>query len=149
MSKEFKSTEEAIILRLGQMVKENVELEQRVHQLMDDYNDVVHQLHGAEKRKEEDPTRQTLSEMRQMRDHCDKLEIENKDLKKTLTVIGSFMENNNLCMGYVVSCPYHTGHPVVDSPSCRECDSYLTTLCGFGVICRKKLSDAKISFTRV
>lgn len=73
MSKEIKSTEEAIIWRLGFMAKENVELEQRVHQLMDEYNDVVHQLHGAEMRKEEDPTRQTLSEMRQMRDHCDKL----------------------------------------------------------------------------
>lgn len=69
MSKEFKSTEEAIIWRLGLMAKENVELEQRVHQLMDEYNEVAKQLHGTEKRKEEDPTRQTLSEMRQMRDH--------------------------------------------------------------------------------
>lgn len=139
---------ETLAYIISDLKAENVELEQRVHQLVDDYNDVVHQLHGAEKRKEEDPTRQTLSEMRQMRDHCDKLEIENKDLKKSLNVIGFFMENNNLCMGYVVSCPYQTGHPVVDSPSCRECSSYLTTLYGFGVICRKKLSDANISFTR-
>ena len=61
---------------------ENMELEQRVHQLVDDYNDVVRQLDGKEKRKDEKPARQTLGEMRQMRDHCDKLEKENEQLKR-------------------------------------------------------------------
>lgn len=39
-------TTPALIQRLGEMVKENVELEQRVHELMDDYNRVVKQLNA-------------------------------------------------------------------------------------------------------
>lgn len=148
MSKEFKSTEEAIILRLGQMVKENVELEQRVHQLMDEYNEVAKQLHGAEKRKEEDPTRQTLSEMRQMRDHCDKLEVENKDLNKCLIAVSSFLKNHKLYMAYGASCSYRSDHPAVSSPSCRECCSYKSDLLDCGVVCERRLSDANVSFTR-
>lgn len=61
---------------------ENIELEQRVHQLMDDYNEVVRQLNGKEKRKDEDPAKQTLGEMLKMRDHCDKLEKDNEQLKR-------------------------------------------------------------------
>lgn len=61
---------------------ENIELEQRVHQIMDDYNEVVRQLNGKEKRKDEDPSRQTLGEMLKMRDHCDKLEKDNEQLKR-------------------------------------------------------------------
>lgn len=149
MSKEFKSTEEAIILRLGQMVKENVELEQRMHQLMDEYDDVVHQLHGAEKRKEEDPTRQMLSEMRQMRDHCDKLEVENSDLRRCLEAVGSFLKNHKLYMACGVSCPFRSGHPAVCPQSCRECSSYLSIFFqDVGVVCRKRLSEATVSFTR-
>lgn len=148
MSKEFKSTEEAIILRLGQMVKENVELEQRVHQLMDEYNEVAKQLHGAEKRKEEDPTRQMLSEMRQMRDHCDKLEVESNYLNKFLIAVSSFLKNHKLYMAYGASCSYRSGHPAVSSPSCRECRSYKSDLQDCGVVCERRLSDANVSFTR-
>lgn len=149
MSKEFKSTEEATILRLGQMVKENVELEQRVHQLMDEYNEVAKQLHGAEKRKEEDPTRQMLSEMRQMRDHCDKLEVENSDLKRCLKAVGSFLEDHKLYMAYGVSCPFRSGHPAVCSQSCQECSSYLSVfLQDVGVVCKRRLAEANISFSR-
>lgn len=52
---------------------ENVELEQRVSQLIDDYNKVVHQLNGKEKRKGEAPSKQTLSDMQQLREHFDEL----------------------------------------------------------------------------
>lgn len=60
---------------------ENMELEQRVHQLMDDYNEVVRQLNGKEKHKDEDP-RLLLGNMQKMRDHCDKLEKDNEQLKR-------------------------------------------------------------------
>ena len=74
---------DALIWRLGQMVKENVELEQRVHQLVGDYNRVAKQLHGFEKRGgEADSAKTTLGEMMQMRDLCDKLEKENARLKE-------------------------------------------------------------------
>lgn len=61
---------------------ENIELAQRVHQLMDDYNDVVRLLNGKETRKDEDPARLLLGNMQKMRDHCDKLEKDNEQLKR-------------------------------------------------------------------
>ena len=61
---------------------ENIELAQRVHQLVDDYNDVVRQLNGNEKRKDEDPAKLLLGNMQKMRDHCDKLEKDNEQLKR-------------------------------------------------------------------
>ena len=61
---------------------ENMELVERVHQLVDDYNDVVRQLNGKEKHKDEDPARLLLGNMQKMRDHCDKLEKDNEQLKR-------------------------------------------------------------------
>lgn len=61
---------------------ENIEMTQRVHQLMDDYNDAVRQQHGLEARKDEDSSKQTLGEMMKMRDHCDELERKNGELEQ-------------------------------------------------------------------
>ena len=61
---------------------ENMELVERVHQLADEYNDVVRQLNGKETRKDEDPARLFLADMQKMRDHCDKLEKDNEQLKR-------------------------------------------------------------------
>lgn len=139
---------ETLAYIISDLKAENVELEQRVHQLMDEYNDVVHQLHGAKMRKEEDPTRQTLSEMRQMRDHCDKLEVENKDLNKCLIAVSSFLKNHKLYMAYGASCSYRSDHPAVSSMVCRECCSYKSDLLDCGVVCERRLSDANVSFIR-
>ena len=59
---------------------ENIELAQRVHHLMDEYNDVGRQLDGKETHKDEDSSKLLLGNMQKMRDHCDKLERENKTL---------------------------------------------------------------------
>ena len=61
---------------------ENMELAQRVQQLMDDYNNVVRQLDGKETHKDEDPAKLLLGNMQKMRDHCDKLEKDNEQLKR-------------------------------------------------------------------
>ena len=61
---------------------ENMELEQRVQQLVDDYNDVVRQLNGKGTHKDEDPAKLLLGNMQKMRDHCDKLEKDNEQLKR-------------------------------------------------------------------
>ena len=61
---------------------ENIELAQRVQQLVDDYNDVVRQLNGKETHKDEDPAKLLLDNMQKMRDHCDKLEKDNEQLKR-------------------------------------------------------------------
>ena len=61
---------------------ENIELEQRVHQLVDDYNEVACKLNGKGTHKDEDPAKLLLGNMQKMRDHCDKLEKDNEQLKR-------------------------------------------------------------------
>ena len=83
----MKTTEEnkrmlALSCILADMKAENIELAQRVQQLVDDYNDVARQLRGMEKRKDNDPANQTLGEMQHLRDHCDMLEKNIEELKR-------------------------------------------------------------------
>ena len=73
---------EALANIIADLKTENVELEQRVHQLVDDYNDVARQLRGMEKRKGVDHAKQTSRDMIKMRDHCDILEKDNEQLKR-------------------------------------------------------------------
>ena len=61
---------------------ENMELAERLHQLEDDYADVFHQLNDKDQRKDEDPSKQTLDEMKKLRDHCDMLEKNIEQLKR-------------------------------------------------------------------
>ena len=61
---------------------ENMELEQRLHQLEDDYADVFHQLNDKVLRKDEAPSKQTLDEMQQLRDCCYMLEKSHERLKR-------------------------------------------------------------------
>lgn len=67
---------------VADLMTENMELEQRVQQLADDYNDVVRQLNGKETRKDEDPAKLFLADMQKMRDHCDMLEKNIEQLKR-------------------------------------------------------------------
>ena len=82
----MKEEENKRMLALSYMVAdlkaENMELVERVHQLVDDYNDVARQLRGMEKRKDNDPANQTLGEMQHLRDHCDMLEKNIEQLKR-------------------------------------------------------------------
>ena len=125
---------------------ENIELAQRVHQLEDDYNDVARQLRGTEKRKDEDPSQQTLDAMMQMRDHCDKLEKENRELKGFAKAIHSFMKDKKLYMAKGANCQYYKDGPHVCSSFCLECKSCLGVIEGLGVICANKLVEARVSF---
>ena len=61
---------------------ENMELEQRLHQLEDDYADVFHQLNDKDQRKDEATSKQTQDEMQHLRDHCDMLEKNLEQLKR-------------------------------------------------------------------
>lgn len=82
MKTETNNRMEALACIIADLKAENMMMTERVLQLTDDYNDVARKLRGMEKRKDEDPSKQTLGEMMQMRDHCDKLERENKELKR-------------------------------------------------------------------
>ena len=123
---------------------ENIELAQRVQQLVDDYNDVASQLRGMEKRKDEDSSQHTLGEMMQMRDHCDKLEKENRKLKDFAKAIHSFMKDKKIYMEKGTLCGYMQGSPAVCSSACLECDSCLGVIDECGVICRQTLYGVKV-----
>lgn len=149
MKAEDNNRMEALAYIIADLKAENIEMTQRVHQLMDDYNDVVRQLNGKEKRKDEDPSRQTLGEIMKMRDHCDKLEKENRELKVFAKAIHSFVKDKKLYMAKGANCPYYQDGPHVCSTFCLECKSCLGIIEGLGVICEKKFADAKVRFIDV
>ena len=72
----------ALAYIVADLKAENMELVERVHQLVDDYNDVARQLRGMENRKDKDSPKQTLDELKQLRDHCDMLEKNIEGLKR-------------------------------------------------------------------
>ena len=125
---------------------ENIELAQRVQQLEDDYNDVVRQLNGKETHKDEDPAKPLLGNMQKMRDHCDKLEKENRELKGFAKAIHSFVKDKKLYMAKGANCPYYKDGPHVCSTFCLECKSCLGVIEGLGVICANNLLEARVSF---
>ena len=154
--KEKRKDEDHAKLLLGDMQKmrdhcdelerENRELEQRVHQLTTDYNAAVHQLGCKEERKDEDSSKQTQEEMQKMSDRCSELEMENVKLKRIAIEFHHFVEDKKLYMKNKSSCGYEQDRPVVVFKFCQECSSYLGIIEGLGVICKKRLADAKISF---
>ena len=125
---------------------ENIELAQRVQQLVDKNNDVVRQLDDKGTRKDEDPTKLLLGNMQKMRDHCDKLEVENRELERFAKAIHSFVKDKKLYMANGANCPYYQDGPHVYSTFCLECKSCLGVIDGVGVICANKLLEARVSF---
>ena len=125
---------------------ENMELAQRVQQLVDDYNDVVRQLNGKGTHKDEDPAKLLLGNMQKMRDHCDKLEKENRELERFAKAIHSFVKDKKLYMAKGANCQYYKDGPHVCSTFCLECKSCLGVIEGLGVICANKLLEARVSF---
>lgn len=140
---------ETLAYIIADLKAENVELEQRVHQLMDDYNDVVHQLNEKEKQHDEKTPKQTSFDMNQLRYHCDTVEMMNKELERFAKAIHSFVKDKKLYMEKGANCPYYQDGPHVCSTFCLECKSCLGIIEGLGVICEKKFADAKVRFIDV
>ena len=136
----------ALSFIVADLKAEDMELVERVHQLVDDYNDVARQLRGMEKRKDNDPAKQTLDELKQLRDHCDKLEKENRELKGFEKAIHSFVKDKKLYMANGAKCQYYQDGPYVCPTFCLECKSCLGVIEGLGVICANKLLEARVSF---
>ena len=125
---------------------ENMELEQRVQQLADDYNNVVRQLNGNEKRNGKDSSKPTIDEMQQMREHCDHPERMNNGLDRFVKAMHEFVVDKNLYVKKDNECPYRPGCIRVGSLRCLGCNSCLSVIEGHGVICEKRLAEANVSF---
>ena len=137
---------EALAYIIADLKAENIEMTKRVHQLTDVYNEAVRQQHGKEERKDENSSKQTIDEMLKMRDHCDKLEKENRELKGFEKAIHSFVKDKKLYMAKGANCPYYQDGPHVCSTFCLECKSCLGVIDGVGVICANNLVEARVSF---
>ena len=137
---------EVLAYIIADLKAENMELEQRVQQLADDYNDVVRQLDGKEKRKDKN-SKPTLGEVLDVRATCYKLEVENMELKRFAKAMQYFVKDKNLYMEKDKKCPYHPGGVSVCSTSCLECNLCLGVLDGIGVICEEKLRDPCVAPT--
>ena len=124
---------------------ENMELAQRVQQLVDEYNEVAHQLHGKDKRKDKN-SKPTLGEVLDVRSRCYKLEVENRDLRRFAQAMHGFVKDNSIYMRKGASCAYKQGNPAVCSTACLECNACLGVIEGHGVICEERLKDACVSF---
>ena len=135
----------ALACTVADLKTENMYLAQRVQELVDEYNNVAHQLIGKKNRKNKDSSKQTLVELRQMQEQCDKLERENRELKRFEKAMHEFVKDKNLYMKKDNECPYwHRGIPVC-STYCLECSSCLGVLEGHGVICGQRLKEASVS----
>ena len=135
----------ALSCLVADLKSENMELEQRVQELVDEYNEVAHKLNGKETHKDEDPAKLLLGNMQKMRDHCDKLEKENKELERFAKAMNEFVMDKNLYMKKNNECPYHSGDIPVCSTYCLECGSCLGIVEGHGVICDRRLKEARVS----
>ena len=146
----MKEEENKRMLALSYMVAdlkaENMELVVRAQQLEDDNNELARQLNGKETHKDEDPAKLLLDNMQKMRDHCDKLEKENRELKGFAKAIHSFVKDKKLYMAKGANCQYYKDGPHVCSTFCLECKSCLGVIEGLGVICANKLVEARVSF---
>ena len=72
----------ALLYIVADLKAENMELKQRVQQLEEENNRFASLLCAMEKRKDEDPAKNTLDEMKKLRDHCDILEKNIEQLKR-------------------------------------------------------------------
>ena len=120
---------------------ENMELEQRVQQLVDENNEVARLLHGKDKRKDKN-SKPTLGEFQQMREQCEHLKIMNKDLERFAKAMHEFVKDKNICMRKDSECPFRPGCVHVGSLRCLECGQCLGVIEGVGVICDKRLEEA-------
>ena len=121
---------------------ENMELVERVHQLVDEYNEVAHQLNGKEKRNGEDSSKPTLGKVVYLQARIYKLELENRNLRHFAKSMYDFVKDKNLYMKKDMECPFRPGCVSACSTHCLECDSCLGVIEGVGVICDKRLAEA-------
>ena len=135
----------ALACTVADLKTENMYLAQRVQELVDEYNNVAHQLNGKQKCKDKDSSKPEIDEMQQMREHCDHPESKNNGLDRFVKAMHEFVIDKNLYVKKDNECPYRPGCIHIGSLRCLGCNSCLSVIKGHGVICEKRLAEANVS----
>ena len=145
----MKTEEKKRMLALAYVVAdlnaENMKLLQNMQNISSEFADVLCRLNEKEKRMNEGSSTQTFVELRQTEEQCYKLERENRKLKFLAKGIHSFVKEKNLYIKKDDECPYCRRGITACSAYCRACGSSLDDIEGVGVICEKRLAEARVS----
>lgn len=131
--------EHALLRQYTNLVKENVELEQRAHQLMDDYNKLMRQFRGMKKGYTKSAAQLKNESL------CNTLSAENEHLKTYVSAVNDFMVRNKLYVSKKSLCLHKRERTPVGSVFCLECSACLKAIDGRGVVCLHSLKDMKVS----
>ena len=130
---------------VGDSKPHRIKFMQRMHTLPDNHEEMVRQLEEKYKSIDEDPFAQSLLGMSNMREHRNRLKVRNRELWRIASVFCDFVKDKNIYMKKGTSCGYTQGYNTVCSTYCLECSSCLGVIEGLGVICEKRLKEAKVS----
>ena len=131
---------------VGDSKPHRIKFMQRMHPLPDNHEEMVRQLEEKYKSIDEDPSTQTLRDMLNMRQQRNRLKGRNRELWRIASVFCDFVKDKNIYMKKGTSCGYTQGYNTVCSTYCLECSSCLGVIEGIGVICEKRLKEARVSF---
>ena len=130
---------------VGDSKPHRIKFMQRMHPLPDNHEEMVRQLEEKYKSIDEDPSTQTLRDMLNMRQQRNRLKVRNRELWRIASVFCDFVKDKNIYMKKGTSCGYTQGYNTVCSTYCLECKSCLGVIEGIGVICERRLKDARVS----
>ena len=130
---------------VGDSKPHRIKFMQRMHTLPDNHEEMVRQLEEKYKSIDEDPSTQTLRDMLNMRQQRNRLKGRNRELWRIVSVFCDFVKDKNIYMKKGTSCGYTQGYNTVCSTYCLECKSCLGVIEGIGVICERRLKDARVS----
>ena len=139
MTPPLQPLEHALLRQYTNLVKENVELEQRAHQLMDDFNKLMRQFRGMKKGYTKSAAQLKNESL------CNTLSVENEYLKTYVSAVNDFMVRNKLYVSKKSLCLHKRERTPVGSVFCLECPACLQAIDGRGVVCLHSLKDMKVS----
>ena len=131
---------------IAELKAENMELEERVHQIAAEYSNAVCKPGVQEKRKDKDFSKRTMGELQLIHEQCEHLKRMNKELERFAKAMHEFVIDKNLYVKKDNECPYRPGCIHIGSLRCLGCTSCLSVINGHGVICAKNLLEARVYF---
>ena len=130
--------EHALLRQYIITVKENAELEQRLHLLMDYNKKLARELREMKKDNK-------IAAKQIKKSLGNTLSAENEHLKTYVSAVNDFMVRNKLYVSKKSLCLHKRERTPVGSVFCLECPACLKAIDGHGVVCLHSLKDMKVS----